>query len=83
MPETNNCLNWPYGRYTNGYGAVYNGYKSVQVNRFVATFFHRPPKNDEVAMHLCNNKLCYNKRHIKWGTQSENIKHWHDSRIAN
>lgn len=66
-----------YGK--DGYGHVHlcrhGRVKGFLVHRLVLTVFLRPPIEGEQAMHLDNNKRNNYLDNLKWGSQSENMRH--------
>lgn len=76
------CILWPYGRGTGGYGSL----KSPQGNMIVASRYvcirahGAPPTEEHQASFTCHNghNGCVNPRHLKWLTETENI----ESRVA-
>ena len=72
--ETNDCILWKYNKNTKGYGHLkYNG-KRTRVPRLVLTLKVGPaPVGKNYALHSCHNPQCFNYRHLRWGTSSENM----------
>lgn len=70
VPEqTDECLLWPFGRFTNGYGRV--GARGVHI--IVCEHFHGPRLLGMEACHShTGNRHCLNPRHLRWGTRQEN-----------
>jgi len=67
------CLIYPYGKSSRGYGAVdINGKKrSVHVVVCELVWGPRPGPRFEVA-HNCGVRACCNPKHLRWATRSEN-----------
>lgn len=69
------CWIWTGGVAPNGYGQI--GYKNqnMRVHRVAAFLWLglELENRDQVAMHKCENKACFNPEHLKVGTQSENM----------
>ena len=71
------CWNWQSSVSNSGYGVFWERIKGKKLH----TFAHRAAYELEVGtiddglvvMHLCHNKLCCNPRHLRLGTQRENI----------
>ena len=71
--DTDNCILWPFGLTTAGYGSiVYDGRQtyahvvSCEMNRETRT-----PAGKEVA-HSCGVPVCVNPRHLRFATRKEN-----------
>jgi len=69
------CWNWVGAIDPNGYGAArYNGRK-VQAHRLSAILWlGLRPSDTRLALHRCDNRRCFNPKHIFLGTQSDNIR---------
>lgn len=76
MRETDECVLWPYGT-SKGYGKV------RLLGKRVGSYVHRlalerrvgpPPAGKPFALHgPCHQPACFNYRHLRWGTRSENM----------
>lgn len=72
--NSNNC--WEYtGCTIKCYGIIF--FLGVQYRVHVLSCEikeGRKRKSNEVTMHLCNNKICFNPDHLKFGSSSENAR---------
>lgn len=64
--QSRNSRTW-YGQY------VFRN-KTTSVHRLVIALTQREPGYREVVMHRCDNGLCCNPAHLKFGTTQENLK---------
>jgi hypothetical protein len=72
--ESDECLDWPFALNDLGYGSFY--YKKVDMGVYRAVcleIFGNPPSDEKsFAIHSCGRPPCCNKRHIRWGSRSDN-----------
>lgn len=73
------CLLWPFGRHSSGYGQVCVGKSKIRkAHRVMCELVHGPaPTPKHHAAHNCGNTACVNPKHIAWKTQSENERDKH------
>lgn len=70
------CILWPYGKDTYGYGQVHREGKLRLVPGYVLTAHTpggRPAPPNHVTRHSCDTPACVNPNHLSWGTQVQNI----------
>jgi hypothetical protein len=67
------CWRW-LGGTRNGYGHFTINRKGYYAHRVAAGVLDDGSERAVQIMHLCNNKLCCNPRHLKLGTPSENTQ---------
>lgn len=70
------CLTWPFGRTTQGYGTIQADGKTRGVHRLVCERRHGPPPaSDYDAAHSCGrgHLSCVNPLHLDWKTRAENV----------
>lgn len=67
---------WPL---SNGYLQLKLSGKAYTIHRLVAMVFHADSKgNNNIVLHLDDDKTNNHKSNLKWGSQSENIKMAYD-----
>lgn len=69
------CLHWPFAKYSTGRGQVWTGSKKEQVHRLICAHVHgAPPTPKHEAAHNCGNGhlACITKKHLRWATRKEN-----------
>jgi hypothetical protein len=76
------CRLWNGSLRRGGYGVLNYKYMQLLCYTTICEFKHGPrPSSDQVARHLCGNKLCVEQNHLQWGTRRENaldaINHGH------
>lgn len=72
--DTDFCILWPFSPVV-GRAYVYKDGKLVKASHVVLEMDGRPrPSPEHQGLHdpLCNNPLCVNKRHLRWGTARDN-----------
>lgn len=73
--EGEECLTWPFGRRSNGYGSiVWNGRASVSSRVMCELRNGPPPTPKHEAAHSCGkgHEACVNPNHLAWKTSVEN-----------
>jgi hypothetical protein len=79
--EGDECLPWPFGVTKQGYGMVTHEDGSRETpHRYVCRKAHgEPAAPSHEVRHLCpRNRRCVAKRHLAWGTRTENALDRHD-----
>lgn len=71
LAETDDCILWPFAvRKSSGYAAFQlprgDGPRSRDAHRYVCGRAHGPAPEGHEAAHSCGNRLCINKRHLRW-----------------
>ncbi len=77
IPDTDECVLWPFGTNKNGYGNMkYKG--KVVESSVVSLTIHKGEKEEgQVCCHtplICHNKLCVNPKHLRWGSYKDNVR---------
>ena|SRR5215203_5679271 len=68
------CWDWQWGCFQNGYGNFKTGYQPWKAHRFALTISVGPsPIDKPLAIHSCHNRKCCNPAHLRWGTHKENM----------
>lgn len=67
------CLPWPFGKISTGYGCIRKDSRTQLVHRLVCEERHGlAPSDKHEAGHRCGNRICCNPNHLRWITGSEN-----------
>ena len=72
------CLLWPHGLNSKGYGQVRLDGKRHLVHRLACEWAHGPaPEGKPHALHaaheVCGNRNCIARAHVRWGSREENM----------
>jgi hypothetical protein len=67
------CWEWLGSIASTGYGQLWVRGKNEGAHRMVCTLVHGPAPGMQ-ALHACDNPLCCNPIHLRWGTIAENME---------
>ena len=73
--QGDDCLIWPFGRLSNGYGTLHFEGKASTASRVMCQIAHgAAPAGKYEAAHSCRGAKdgCVNPKHLRWATVSEN-----------
>ena len=74
----NDCWLWQAGTNCGGYGTFKLDGKTVLAHRFALLYKHNLLNDERLALHSCDVPLCCNPRHLRLGTQAENVADMHE-----
>jgi hypothetical protein len=66
------CWIWGAGRNGSRYGGLTIGGKNIRAHRLSLVLSTGQDRPDMMALHSCDNPLCCNPKHLRWGTAFEN-----------
>jgi len=73
----NQCLMWPFGAGSDGYGLIHLNGKKERVARIVCKIENGPSPDPRMdAAHSCGNGHlgCVSRSHLRWATRKENVQ---------
>lgn len=70
--DTEDCVIWPGGKSSSGYGTLNVDGKAKNVHVLACVLGHGPRPAKAQAAHSCGVKMCFNPKHLRWATRSEN-----------
>lgn len=71
--EGDECLLWPFGQFSTGYGLISVDGNPRGVHREACEARHGSPPSDAYeAAHNCGNPLCCNPAHLRWALPKQN-----------
>ena len=73
LPETDECIEFPYCRDKRGYGQLQIEGKSRKATHIALELAGKPRPQGLLALHSCHNPPCVNPRHLRWGTHQDNM----------
>lgn len=67
---------WPWQRSVNrwGYGRFSYNYRKFHASRFALMASSRSLGRGLMALHSCDNPVCCNPKHLRWGTNADNVR---------
>jgi len=73
----NDCIFWPYAKNEHGYGQLHYLGKHRKAHQVICEMAHGPrPSDKHGALHSCGRGHlgCITPRHLRWGTQKQNLQ---------
>lgn len=69
----NGCWNWMGSLYPSGYGQISRNLKKISVHKLAYELWVGKVPEGKIICHNCNNKLCFNPKHLRADTHSSNM----------
>ena len=79
-PSDDVCWDWRGTKTNRGYGMTCEAGRKLMVHRVSWEIHHGPIPAGMVVMHTCDNPPCSNPRHLRLGTQRDNIHDMHQKK---